>query len=207
MSHRNPLPLGVKPESTTFSIDSFAIREYRMGMLKGQDIVILMNLTAHSEGRLPYAALGEKLCMSPSEVHAGVNRLALAGLVDAEARRVKTEPALEFLKHGLKYVFPLERKGGLCRGVPTAHAAPCAKGVFAGDGEPPPVWPDAEGRVRGFGVVPLHRGVPAAAQKDKRLYELLALADLLRGGRARERRWAEQRIEKILKTAASEVSP
>lgn len=178
-----------------------------MDMLKGQDIVILMNLAEHSEGRLSYAALGEELCMSPSEVHAGVNRLALAGLVDAETRRVKTAPALEFLKHGLKYVFPLERKGGLCRGVPTAHAAPCAKGVFTGDGEPPPVWPDAEGNVRGLGVVPLHRGVPAAAQKDKRLYELLALIDLLRGGRARERQWAEQRIEKILKTAAAEDAP
>lgn len=79
----------------------------------------------------------------------------------------------------------------------------CAKGVFTGEGEPPPVWPDSEGRVRGFGVVPLHSGVPAAAQNDKRLYELLALTDQLRGGHARERRWAEQLIEKILKTAAS----
>ena len=174
-----------------------------MGMLKGQDIVILMNLTEHSEGRLSYAALGNDLCMSPSEVHAGVSRLALAGLVDAETRRVKTAAALEFLKHGLKYVFPLERKGGLCRGVPTAHAAPCAEGVFTEDGEPPPVWPDTKGHVRGLGVIPLHRGVSSAVQKDKRLYELLALTDLLRGGRARERQWAEQRIEKILKTAAA----
>jgi hypothetical protein len=174
-----------------------------MGMLKGQDIVILMNLTEPSEGRLSYAALGAELCMSPSEAHAGVSRLALAGLVDAETRRVKTAAALEFLKHGLKFVFPLERKGGLCRGVPTAHAAPCAEGVFTGDGEPPPVWPDADGPVRGLGVSPLHRGVTAAVQKDQRLYELLALIDMLRGGRARERQWAEQRIEKILKTAAA----
>jgi len=178
-----------------------------MGMLKGQDIVILMKLAEHSAGRLSYAALGADLFMSPSEAHAGVSRLALAGLVEPETRRVKTAATLEFLKHGLKYVFPLERKGGLCRGVPTAHAAPCAEGVFTGDGEPPPVWPDAKGRVRGLGVIPLHRGVPAAAQKDKRLYELLALTDLLRGGRARERHWAEQRIEKILKTAAAEDAP
>jgi len=75
------------------------------------------------------------------------------------------------------------------------------------DGEPPPVWPDAAGSVRGLGVIPLHRGVPAAAQKNKRLYELLALTDLLRGGRARERQWAERRIEKLLKTAAAEDAP
>jgi len=153
--------------------------------------------------RASYAALGVDLCMSPSEAHAGVSRLALAGLVDAETRRVKTAAALEFLKYGLKYVFPLERKGGLCRGVPTAHAAPCAEGVFTGDGEPPPVWPDAKGHVRGLGVIPLHRGVPAAVQKDQRLYELLALIDMLRGGRARERQWAERRMESILKTAAA----
>jgi len=147
--------------------------------------------------------MGADLCMSPSEAHAGVRRLALAGLVDAETRRVKTATALEFLKHGLKYVFPLERKGGLCRGVPTAHAAPCAEGVFTGDGEPPPVWPTTAGNVRGLSVIPLHRDVPAAVQKDKRLYELLGLIDMLRGGRARERLWAERRIEKILKTAVA----
>lgn len=178
-----------------------------MVMLKGQDIVILMKLADHSEVRSSYAALGADLCMSPSEAHAGVRRLALAGLVDAETRRVKTAAALEFLRHGLKYVFPLERKGGLCRGVPTAHAAPCAKGVFTGDGEPPPVWPDAKGLVRGLGVIPLHRGVPAAAQKDKRLYELLALIDMLRGGRARERQWAEQQIEKLLKKSSAAAAP
>ncbi len=59
-----------------------------MGLLKGQDIVILMNLTEHAEVRLSYAALGEELCMSPSEVHAGVSRLAQAGLVDAETRQL-----------------------------------------------------------------------------------------------------------------------
>ena len=174
-----------------------------MGMLKGQDIVILMKLAEVSEVRSSYAALGADLFMSPSEAHAGVNRLVLAGLVEPENRRVKTAAALEFLKHGLKYVFPLERKGGLCRGVPTAHAAPCTKGVFTGDGEPPPVWPDAKGRVRGLGVTPLHRGVPAAVQKDKWLYEALVLIDMLRGGRARERHWAEQRIENLLKAAAA----
>ena len=178
-----------------------------MRMLKGQDIVILMKLAEPSLRRPSYAALGVDLRMSPSEAHAGVNRLAEVGLVDAETRRVKTGAALEFLKHGLKYVFPLEREGGLCRGIPTAHAAPFAKSVFIGDGEPPPVWPDAEGRVRGVGVTPLHRGVPAAAQKDLRLYELLALTDMLRGGRARERQWAEQRIEQRFKQVATEDVP
>lgn len=99
------------------------------------------------------------------------------------------------------YLFPLERRGGLCRGVPTAHAAPGVADVFNADNEPPPVWPDADGSVRGLGVIPLYRAAPKAARRDVRLYELLAVADLLRGGRARERAWAELRVEEILKTA------
>lgn len=175
-----------------------------MAMLKGQDIAILLKLAADGGKRQSYARLAADLGVSPSEAHAGVLRLAGAGLVDAASKRVRAAGAAEFLRHGLKYVFPLERGGGMCRGVPTAHAAPCAAGVFTGDGEPPPVWPDADGSVRGIGVVPLYRAAPKAARKDGRLYELLAVADLLRGGRARERAWAEARIEKMLKAAESE---
>jgi DNA-binding Lrp family transcriptional regulator len=169
-----------------------------MAMLKGQDIAILLKLAAEGGKRQSYAHIAADLGMSPSEAHAGVLRLARAGLVDGESKRVLTAGAVEFLRHGLRYVFPLERKGGLCRGVPTAHAAPCTAGVFTEDGEPPPVWPDAAGSVRGLGVIPLYRAAPQAALKDKRLYELMAVVDLLRGGRARERAWAEAQIEKIL---------
>lgn len=168
-----------------------------MGMLKGQDILILLKLIATSGRREPYSRFASELGLSPSEAHAAIRRLAKAGLTDASGLQVRAEAASEFLSHGLKYVFPLER-GGLCRGVPTAHAAPCAAGVFTDDGEPPPVWPDAKGHVRGLGVDPLYRTAVQAARADQRLYELLALADLLRGGRARERQWAGKRMEAFL---------
>ncbi len=61
------------------------------------------------------------------------------------------------------------------------------EGVFVSDGEPPPVWPDVEGGIRGIGFSPLHKSVPRAAQHDSKLYDLLALVDMIRGGRARER--------------------
>ncbi len=186
------------------TLDPFAIREYSTTMIKGQDIAILLKLATDGGKQKPYARLAADLGLSSSEVHAGVLRLSGAGLVDAAHKRVRTSGAIEFLRHGLKYVFPLERRGGLCRGVPTAHAAPCAEGVFTGDGEPPPVWPDADGTVRGLGVIPLYRAASKAARKDDRLYELLALADLLRGGRARERAWAEARMAAILTKAESE---
>ena len=44
------------------------------------------------------------------------------------------------------------------------------------------------------GLGPLYRTVPAAALRDPILYELLALVDALRDGRARERQLAAQEL-------------
>ena len=92
----------------------------------------------------------------------------------------------EFLIHGLKYVFPVQR-GGPTRGVPTAEAAPPLNKEFGADFALPPVWPHATGPVRGIAFSPLYKNVPQAAMLDPRLYELLALVDAIREGRARER--------------------
>jgi hypothetical protein len=86
----------------------------------------------------------------------------------------------------VKYAFPVHR-GGLVRGIPTAHAAPPLNQQIAESSDPPPVWPDAEGSVRGVEFSPLYKNVPTAARRDTRLYELLALVDAIRDGRARER--------------------
>jgi hypothetical protein len=71
------------------------------------------------------------------------------------------------------------------------------KSVAAGE-DPPPVWPLAEGPVRGYSFAPLHKNVPQAALKDRRLYELLALVDALRDGRARERELAARELKNRL---------
>ena len=47
--------------------------------------------------------------------------------------------------------------------------------MFIADGEPPPVWPDPEGEVRGMAFSPLYKSVPKAAQRGPKLYELLVL--------------------------------
>jgi len=53
--------------------------------------------------------------------------------------------------------------------------------------ELPPVWPySGEGTMRGITFEPLYPKVPFAARKHISLYILLAYADILRGGRARE---------------------
>ena len=102
----------------------------------------------------------------------------------------------EFALHGAKYAFAPERLP-LGPGVPTSHAAPAFAGVFAA-GHEPLVWPDPHGAVRGEGLLPLHPCVPGAALRDAALYELLALFDALRAGRARERGMAATRLQKLI---------
>jgi len=51
----------------------------------------------------------------------------------------------------------------------------------------PPVWPWRDGNTRGVGLEPLYKNAPHAALRDPALYELLALLDAIRDGRARER--------------------
>ena len=48
--------------------------------------------------------------------------------------------------------------------------------------------------MRGYSLTPLYPSVPAAAVRDAKLYELLALVDAIRDGRARERSLAAKEI-------------
>jgi hypothetical protein len=157
--------------------------------LKPQDIVILLKLVSLGDRPWSYNVLAVELAMSPSEVHSGVKRAAAARLLDPQ-RNVPILRALqEFLVHGVKYAFPPDR-GPLTRGLPTAYAAPPLNSLIVLPDEPPPVWPDPEGKVRGYAFSPLYPSVPKAAAQDPLLYELLALVDAIRDGRARERELA-----------------
>lgn len=102
----------------------------------------------------------------------------------------------EFALHGAKYAFPAE-KLPLVVGVPTSHSAPAFAGVFA-PGSTDFVWPHPNGSVRGVGVEPLHPSVPFAAMQDAKLYEMLALFDALRVGKARERGMALERLQALI---------
>jgi hypothetical protein len=166
--------------------------------LKPQDVLVVLKLAAHPEADWSYPKLAADLSMSASEVHSSVRRAARSGLLlDNERHTANRKALLEFLVHGIKYVFPAER-GVFTRGLPTAHAASPLKEQFAPNDEPPPVWPDPEGPVRGQELEPLYRSVPKAARGDQRLYELLALVDAVRGGRARERELAVKELRNRL---------
>ena len=157
-------------------------------ILKPQDIFVLLKLVAQDPQKWTYNTLAVDLEMSPSEVHAAVKRSRAAHLAIEIQNIIQPNRSCleEFIIYGLKYVFIPDR-GGLTRGMPTSYAASPLKELLLSTGEPSPVWPDSFGEVRGESFSPLYNSVPKAARKDKKLYELLALVDAIRDGRARER--------------------
>jgi hypothetical protein len=161
--------------------------------LRPQDVVLLLKLSVVIGKRPTYSSLGADLRMSASEVHAAMKRAESARLLTIGARGLQPDrrALLEFVLHGLRYAFPAIR-GALTRGVPTSYAAPPLNSQFVQPNELPPVWPSASGKVRGYELSPLYPKAPDAALKDAKLYELLALVDALRDGRARERQIAEK---------------
>jgi len=170
-------------------------------MLRPLDLVVLLKLSLNGE-RSTYLQMAQELHLYPSEVYTSIKRSRASHLVGGPEDRLNRSGLLEFLLHGVRYAFPAE-KGALTRGVPTAYAAPPLAESIAAGSEPPPVWPYAEGQVRGYSFSPLHKNVPRAALEDPRLYELLALVDALRDGRARERDIAVRQLKKRLEGYSS----
>jgi hypothetical protein len=169
-------------------------------MLKSQDILIALKLVSLEDRRLSRLQLGRELNMSASEVHAGIDRLRKCRLLN-EDERPRKAALLEFLVHGMSYVFPPEH-GSITRGMCTSYAAsPLKEQIVQSDDEMVPVWPHAAGNRRGYALSPLYRSAPDAALKDAQLYELLVLVDAIRDGRVRERKLAVQCLEDRLRSA------
>ncbi len=154
----------------------------------------MLKLVARNGSEWSYPALSHELSMSASEVHAGVKRAVSARLMDMHRKIPVKTNLLEFLIHGVKYAYPPDR-GGITRGMPTGYAAQPLRGLIMQPDEPPPVWPDPQGQVRGYEFSPLYSAVPHACKADSILYELLALVDAIRDGRARERKIAIKEIQ------------
>jgi hypothetical protein len=140
-----------------------------------------------------------ELGMSPAEVHAAAKRALAAQLAVKREQQIlpNIRNVEEFLVHGLRYVFVPEQ-GEIVRGMPTLYAAAPLDQEIMPSAEPPPVWPDPNGEVRGVSFSPLYRSVPKAARADSKLYELLVLIDAIRGGPARERNLAIRELKKRL---------
>ena len=165
-------------------------------MTKPQDIMVALKLFL-ADSDLTFSELAEELCMSASEVHGAVKRLKNARLIEPNSRRVRVKALREFLNGGVPYVFPAHT-GALTRGMATAWGAPVLRDLIRGKESEIPVWPDPNGKQRGVALEPLYRSASGAAKKDPKLYDLLALVDALRSGRARERSLASKEINSRL---------
>lgn len=163
--------------------------------MRPQDILILLKIVSLNGQKFYLKDLSQHLSISSSEVTESVNRSVLAGLIANDKKTVMKNALFEFLIHGLPYVFP-QKPGTLAAGMPTAHSAPPLNKTFKTDELY--VWPESKGSVKGQVIEPFHPGQVNAAKQDQKLYELLALSDALRVGRAREKKLAEEWLKKRL---------
>lgn len=155
--------------------------------MKPQDVVVLFKMLAQRTNEWNQTSLSKELGISQSEISASIQRSMYSGLISSLDKSVNKKAFFEFIIYGLKYVFP-QKPGHLVRGIPTAHSSPFLREHF--DAEEHFVWPSGKGEARGQAIVPLYRTVPGATRLDGRLYLLLALADVIRVGRVREREMA-----------------
>lgn len=139
--------------------------------------------------------------ISKSQINLSIRRCIDCGLARYDrktgAPRANTPVLLEFIVHGLKYVFPV-RPGTLTRGIATAYSAPVLQMKLLSAGEMKLVWPNAHGNTTGLAIEPLFNSVDIAIRNDPELYATLSLADAIRVGQPRESQIAQAKLREIL---------
>jgi len=164
--------------------------KYQQSIMSPLDVVVLVRLCIQ-DNPTSQTELADALQLSQSEISKSMARSRYAGLLFGKKQQVMRQAFMDFLIHGIRYTFP-QQPGPIVRGIPTAHSAPPLSEQIQSD--EPYVWPSHLGTVRGHSIVPLYPKVVEAAKKDTQLYEVLALIDALRVGRARERNIAEEEL-------------
>jgi len=160
--------------------------------LKPQDILILLKIVSTGKQTWNQKLMATALGMSQSEISESLSRSKYAGLLDATGKKVMRLSLMDFLQFGIRYAFP-QQPGAVVRGIPTSHSAsPLKEQIQSSEHY---VWPYGKGTVRGQSIMPLYSSAIEAALNDEQLYQLLALVDALRVGRAREREIAIRQLK------------
>lgn len=167
--------------------------------LKPQDIVVLLKILAKGNDQWYHHTLAEELGISQSEVSESLNRSKYARLINSERKQVSKLAFKDFLFHGVPFVWAAQ-PGPVVRGYPTAHStSPLDEQIMSSEDQF--VWPHARGNMKGHGINPLYKSVPDAALNDPQFYELMALTDALRVGKAREVKLAREILEERIEHA------
>lgn len=154
--------------------------------MRPQDIVVLLKIVISGDFWMN-KTLAQDLFLSPAEVSYSLQRSSLAGLIDTSKKKVLRNALLEFIQYGLPRVFPAI-KGAIAIGMPTAYSSPVISNyLMTNQDSEKVVWPYPDGEARGESINPLYPNAVKAALRDERLYELLALVDVMRLGRLREK--------------------
>jgi hypothetical protein len=161
--------------------------------LRPSDIVIACQLTISHD--VPFAQLASETGISVGECHNAVRRLGAASLLNPLARRPASEVLIRFLVNGVPHAFPAQ-VGPSVVGVPTALSAPVFEAHVTGQDRY--VWPDLDGTMQGLALTPLFARAAELPNRNPQLYELLAIVDTLRVGQVREKKLAEQLLERRL---------
>ena len=151
--------------------------------MRPHDIPILLKIIALGKKQWMNKDLAASLQISASEISDSLSRSQYAGLIGADRKTVELKELEGFIRYGLKYAFPI-KPGAILFGKGTAQSAPSVR-----LGSPPIdhfVWPDHTGSQKGMVIIPLFPGAVFASIKDHRLYEMLALCDVMRLGTIKE---------------------
>ncbi len=147
--------------------------------MRPQDIVVLLKLVIDAEQGTRIRDLSSRLYISASEISESLHRSTIAGLIEPVTRVVNRDALLNFLEHGLPYVFP-SQIGAVTQGIYTAHSESSLYLSFSSAEKL--VWPDPQGKERGSSILPLYPTVVKAVSRDRLLYKMLALCDIIRIG-------------------------
>lgn len=168
--------------------------------IKSQDVLLMLKLLCLEQQEQTAGmgdisacyttrALEEETGISKSQISLSINRCIDIGLAKKDRKtgvpRVNAKALVDFIIHGLKFVFPA-KPAEITRGIATAFAAPILNEKLMSAGDMVPVWPDASGKTKGQSVEPLCKSITYAASRDAELYGLLALVDAIRIGHSRE---------------------
>jgi hypothetical protein len=166
-------------------------------LLRPQDIVLACEIAARGDAGWSAASLRDTLGLSTTEVYNALRRCREAGLLGESSNQLLGGRLLELLEHGVRYVY-YARLGPPKRGIPTAGSGPFLMELLKGSPGQALVWESPQGTTLGTTVQPLYKTVPAACLRSPGLYEILALVDAIRVGRARERKAAKRRLRELL---------
>lgn len=168
--------------------------------MRPQDIVVLIKIILLEGQEWQFQDIARAIYISPAEVSESVNRSAFAGLINHERRKVFRNAFFEFLQFGMPYVFP-QAPGPMTKGMATGHSHKFFKTSIVSNEMY--VWPDLNGMDYGQAIEPLYNNQVKAAKEDSLLYEILAMLDVIRVGKNREKKVAVNYLRKLLLNESS----